>query len=360
MDTPTIEYLLQSPQHICELHIKKRFPDFYETIKNIEANSFSEKLHIHFFGRTYCKYCGNKTKYKNFREGYHEYCGLSCRTKNTRDKARQTCLDRYGDPYYNNRKKAEQTSIQKYGVPSWNTTPEKIEKTKQTCLERYGYPCSFQNETVKNKFKQTCLERYGVEWYTETQTMVDKSKQTCLERYGVDSPAKLKWVREKMQNTCRVRYNHPHGPVGHSSKEDALVAWIKSNGFEVIQSHSNDSISEIDIFIPSLNIGFEFNGVYWHSNKHKDSKYHLNKTRACMENGIKLYHIWEHWNQLDVYEFILHVTKKQKSTKNFDRVFYKDNAIHIDINPELCLSKVKLKRRMYKSHIYYDSGIVIQ
>lgn len=50
---------------------------------------------------------------------------------------------------------------------------------------------------------------------------------------------------------------------------------------------------EIDIFIPSLKLGIEFDGLRWHSEKFKDRNYHLRKTLLCEENGIALIHIFE-------------------------------------------------------------------
>jgi len=50
---------------------------------------------------------------------------------------------------------------------------------------------------------------------------------------------------------------------------------------------------EIDIYIPELKIGIEYCGVYYHSVKFKDKNYHQAKMRAAMENGIKLYHIYD-------------------------------------------------------------------
>ena len=50
---------------------------------------------------------------------------------------------------------------------------------------------------------------------------------------------------------------------------------------------------EIDIYIPQLQIGIEFNGVYYHSSKFKDSKYHYNKWKDARDHGIALYQIWE-------------------------------------------------------------------
>jgi len=325
-----------------------------------EGRSFSEKLYLYFNPRHTCPYCGGPAKYRNFNIGYATYCGLSCRSKHTRDKAKQTCLERYGDAHYNNRDKAKQTSLEKYGVESWNVLPEKIEKTKQTCLRRFGHPCSFQSEKVQDKYHKTCLKKYGKKWYTSTKEMVEKSKQTCLERYGVTSAMQNPAIKNKLKQTCRKKYGHPWGPVGHSKKEDMLAMWIKSHGLDVIQNFSNEYISEIDIYIPSLQIGIEFNGIYWHSNKHKKPKYHMLKTQMCYKNGIKLYHIWEHWDELDVYEFVLHILNIKPSIKNFDSIFYRDkNLKHIDIHPELCESNIKLKRRMYKSYIYYDSGVMV-
>jgi hypothetical protein len=41
--------------------------------------------------------------------------------------------------------------------------------------------------------------------------------------------------------------------------------------------------AEIDIYL-WVEIGFEFNGLYWHSNKFKEKNYHLNKTDWFKEN----------------------------------------------------------------------------
>ena len=51
---------------------------------------------------------------------------------------------------------------------------------------------------------------------------------------------------------------------------------------------------EIDIFIPELKIGIEYNGLRWHGEKFgKDRHYHLNKMNVANSNGIKLIQIFE-------------------------------------------------------------------
>ena len=51
---------------------------------------------------------------------------------------------------------------------------------------------------------------------------------------------------------------------------------------------------EIDVFIPSLKIGFEMNGLIWHSEKFNEERdYHKKKTDACESLGIKLIQIFD-------------------------------------------------------------------
>lgn len=56
----------------------------------------------------------------------------------------------------------------------------------------------------------------------------------------------------------------------------------------------NGRFNELDIYIPSLNIAIECNGVYWHSEgAGKDRNFHKAKLDACRAAGIQLIQIWE-------------------------------------------------------------------
>ena len=50
---------------------------------------------------------------------------------------------------------------------------------------------------------------------------------------------------------------------------------------------------ELDIYYPEKKIAIEFNGDYWHSDKHKPSMYHYNKFKQCYDLGIMLVSIFE-------------------------------------------------------------------
>ena len=62
---------------------------------------------------------------------------------------------------------------------------------------------------------------------------------------------------------------------------------------------------EIDVYIPSLKLGIEYNGLHWHSERlGKDKNYHLDKLNKCTEQGINLIQIFEdEWiNHRDICE----------------------------------------------------------
>jgi hypothetical protein len=83
-------------------------------------------------------------------------------------------------------------------------------------------------------------------------------------------------------------------PIGDSSslKEKELGDFISSvYSGSIIRSY-RDGL-EIDIYLPELKIGFEFNGLYWHSEEQKGRTYHLDKKNYFCERGIKIINIWE-------------------------------------------------------------------
>jgi len=60
---------------------------------------------------------------------------------------------------------------------------------------------------------------------------------------------------------------------------------------------------EINIYLPDLKVGFEFNDVEWHSELlGKDRRYHLVKHDLCFDQDIRLIQIWENewWNKQDI------------------------------------------------------------
>jgi hypothetical protein len=77
-----------------------------------------------------------------------------------------------------------------------------------------------------------------------------------------------------------------------SIKEEVLYEFIKSiyTG-EIIQNFRSGI--EIDIYLPEMKLGFEFNGIFWHSSKFRERGYHLEKLEHFKKLGIRIVNIWE-------------------------------------------------------------------
>ena len=81
-----------------------------------------------------------------------------------------------------------------------------------------------------------------------------------------------------------------------SKGEKEVFEFIKCIvGEDNVSQHDRNILKgeELDIFIPSVNLAIEYNGLYWHSEISKDKNYHLNKTNKCNNSGITLFHIFE-------------------------------------------------------------------
>ena len=81
---------------------------------------------------------------------------------------------------------------------------------------------------------------------------------------------------------------------GPSYREVELFKFITKYINNLQQSYRGfKQIGEIDVYIPELKIGIEYNGLYWHSDIYKDKNYHINKTNNAKNTDIKLIHIFE-------------------------------------------------------------------
>ena len=102
------------------------------------------------------------------------------------------------------------------------------------------------------------------------------------------------WQTLAMHNN--ERQGCPNCATLSSKPENEIVDFIKSvYPYEIIQrEHKIIAPQEIDIFLPGINVGIEFNGLRWHSELfNKDKNYHIKKTDKCKKKGISLLQIFE-------------------------------------------------------------------
>lgn len=97
-------------------------------------------------------------------------------------------------------------------------------------------------------------------------------------------------------NGCPLCKNRKIGDVLRDTVEDFTK---KSNEIHEITDCLKALLPQqwnrdIDVYIPSLKLGIEYNGLHWHSERlGKDKNYHLDKLNKCNEQGIKLIQIFE-------------------------------------------------------------------
>lgn len=79
-----------------------------------------------------------------------------------------------------------------------------------------------------------------------------------------------------------------------SSKGELEIRKYIMDNYPQLKIIPNDRIilegKEIDVLIPELKIGFEYDGIYWHKNK---EEYDKNKDELAKQKGITIYHIKE-------------------------------------------------------------------
>ena len=104
-----------------------------------------------------------------------------------------------------------------------------------------------------------------------------------------------------------------------SKYERELQEWLTSNSIEFECNRQILIGKEIDILIPSLRIGIEFDGLKWHTENfgRKDRNYHVDKTNRCNEQGYGLIHIFE-----DEY-----VNSKELVYKKLSHILHLDNNL---------------------------------
>jgi hypothetical protein len=257
------------------------------------------------------------------------------KSEEIKDKKRRTSTKNWG---VDNPSKSEEikdkkrrTSLLKWGTEQVLSSDIIRDKSKQTLIRNWGVDHNMKVREVVEKMNRSNLVKWGVEWTLQSSEIRQNITKTNLKKFGVDhlrksedfrkmnmilctDPNYLEYIGENISifncdkghvfKISSSNYYSRKGsnlplctvcnPIGNSQsiKEKELFNYIESiYSGEIIKSY-RDGL-EIDIYLPHLKLGFEFNGLYWHSDEWKDKNYHLNKTNHFKERGIRIIHIWE-------------------------------------------------------------------
>lgn len=157
-----------------------------------------------------------------------------------------------------------------------------FKKTKQNSKLNWGYENRRFFCSNKCRFKAQETVRENIKCVTCNKQFVDiliRKRKFC-------------------SKSCATLYNNTHKK--HGSRRSKLEIWIEkslTSMYPNLEIHFNrkDAInSELDIYIPSLKLAFELNGIYHYEPIHGDKlldKIKNNDNRkfqACLEHNIEL------------------------------------------------------------------------
>ena len=243
-------------------------------------------------------------------------------SKIIQDKIRQTNLKKYGVENTFQRQDIKdmihQRNIDEHGVTANALRPEVIQKKHVTMVEKYGVDNPSLNPELHEKSVRNYLnnsyDRLSERWKDYVVPMFSKEEYSGIA--GKSRGKIYKWKCVKCGNVFE-QHVHETGNIflymprcwhcypnmneqGQSYKEKEVLDFVKSiyDGEIIPNAHGIIGRKELDIYLPEKHLAIEFDGLYWHSEqKGKDESYHLDKTNACAEKGIRLIHIFEdEWN----------------------------------------------------------------
>jgi hypothetical protein len=313
--------------------------------------------------------CSNLVKFKDsLQKGYGDFCSLSCANNSglLNDRVITSNRIKHGVDYYSQHSdfinKVKKTKKIKYGDENYNN----IDKAKLTKKIKYGNP-NYNNKkkssiTIRNNFINELTNRCGDELikYEVGDSNLTLKCNSCNNEYDIYHNL-LNYRLSKNIKPCTICNKISDT---NSIMEKELLDYIKSilPDTNIIEK-DRDLIKplELDIYIPEYKLAIEFNGLYWHSNKFVDTNYHLSKTKACTELGIRLIHVFEdEWvEKSDIVKSIIKTALNLNSNviygRNCDIRFVNNNDAKVFLDSNHIQGNVNSK---IKLGLYYNNELV--
>jgi len=366
--------------------LKNNYPKDYILINNwcIDNNFIDEKFSQKLFNFINnlssipkCLHCDNNQRFLGFMEGYNQYCSKKCASKLSYSKGVETrkinTLEKYGVKHTSQldivKQKQELTNLEKYGTKSPTQNNLIRDKQRSTMISKYGVEYSGLNEQLLQKTLDSRKEDYDNLIYStykdlnilkiEKEGQLDIRCNLCNEIYTIMTPLlRLRYLRYKVP-PCLLC--NPLQSYAFNTQIE-IADYIKTFGLDIIK---NDRTvldgKEIDILIKDLNLGFEYNGVYWHSDKFVPKSYHLDKKNLAYLKGINLIHIWEdEW----IYKKDIILSRIKNLIHKTEKNIYARKCVIKEIKNNLCndfLEKNHLQGKINSSiklGLFYNNELV--
>ena len=303
----------------------KKYPMLYEKFKILskeEKKEFGYDILFVVTTKPKCLVCGKPTKLRNFAEGYTTYCSTACTNKHAfstpefRKKISEGISRKYNENYYREKyihateKTGENFLVKNYcKLGDFYINKNKYERLineKANLCEK----CAIENITLKvvdyslGKFLNEIP--YRIRYPEMYNTIIANCKESTASFSEKRFMELNKIEKRPICPICNIRETKYIGSFSGYTKtctEKTCILTSSSeekNIYDLVKLSFPDAISgfkldnnELDIYIPSLKIGIEYNGLYWHSENFRKINYHIDKTNFFEAHGIQLITIWE-------------------------------------------------------------------
>lgn len=285
--------------------------------------------------------CGREVKWSEKLRSYRKYCSQKCKATDPKWLANvaNTNMIKYGVKTTllekNTKKKIQNKLIEKYGVTNPFASLEIQNKIKNKNLINFGFENPAKSQIIKDKITESHISKYGFERSCQSHIPEDifnliNSKDELEERYLKSFSGNTLAEELKISPWLLFKQIHKLGidikPLKKSKEENLVFEFISSLGIQNIIVGDKTILhpQEIDIYLPDHNLGFEINGIYWHSeSKGKTKYYHYNKSKKANEKGIKLVH----FTDIDINNNFDKIKNKIKSLLGVNEKLYARKCI---------------------------------
>jgi hypothetical protein len=296
--------------NVYDFYKKNNIPVEFNKINKLPIELVNPKSHLLVDAK--CDICGKEVKiqYRRYNQSISRGGYYTCSSKCSGEKRKKTILKKFGDENMFKtqifKEKTQQTNLEKWGEKHFRVSDKWKDQNKNS-------------EILKRK--KTIFENF-IKVNTD---IIGQDEDNFIVKCKIHGENKIPKSLFSNRKIVKTEYCCICNPINKniSGKEVLLLKLIKEmyDG-EIIQSFKINR-KEIDIYLPDLKIGFEFNGLKWHSEVYLENEYHLKKTKLCLDNNIRLIHIFE-----DDFDYKLDIIKSIiKNVLNHSTRVYARNTL---------------------------------
>lgn len=319
--------------------------------ENIDVYSLTRFSHVKVYWK--CKNCETKFR-RSLSKVKNEILCNACALKEGINKKYSNIINQEGSLA------VKYPELVKEWHPTKNgkLTPEELtyasnKKVWWLCPNGHSYEKNVAGRTLANRGCPYCTNQKVLKGYNDLETVFPNflkewnyEKNTVLPSQIIArSGKKYWWICELGHEWQTSPLDRTYGrgcPICSSERkvsigEKTILYYIMKNyNGKIIPNYRSELINnkELDIYLPELKIGIEYDGVYFHKNRTRD----LLKDNICNDKGIKVFHVAECHDKNEIKGNYIYFNVNREN--NFEWalkellniIFFKNNEYDVNIS----------------------------